>query len=369
MSETTDKKSSTGKKVAVAGLVLPVLFGAGIAGWKLREWTSGSDNSSNGPDGAKPDITFDDHALRHIDPALLTWKQTAEIPVGMKGADSFARLPDGRIVIVGSKSLRIIGGGGGAPSIAPVEISLSKESLAVAAGSDRIYVAAHDHVALFDHNGTALGQWNSLGLSAVITSIAVRGVGSTANVWLADAGQRIIVHCDGDGKVLEKFAGKDDAKHSPGLVVPSPHLDVAFAAIAADSSSDPIIWVNNPGRHELEGFSRDGTLVRRWGQFGMTPERFAGCCNPTDFAILANGRFVTSDKGVPRVRVFSPDGKLQSVIGGVAVFGEQVGGLDISVDGQGRVWVLDRSRDVLRVFEETAQPAVSTTTSMQEVGS
>ena len=40
---------------------------------------------------------------------------------------------------------------------------------------------------------------------------------------------------------------------------------------------------------------------------------FGGCCNPAHIAQLPCGRIVTSEKGLLRVKVYEPDGKLYAV--------------------------------------------------------
>ena len=98
-----------------------------------------------------------------------------------------------------------------------------------------------------------------------------------------------------------------------GLVAPSPHLDVAAAP-------DGTAWVTNPGRHRLEHYSADGQLLRTWGKASAAIAGFTGCCNPTDIAVLPDGRLVTAEKGIPRVKIYKTNGTFESVVAGPESF-------------------------------------------------
>jgi len=56
-------------------------------------------------------------------------------------------------------------------------------------------------------------------------------------VYVADAGKRTVLRYDSDGRLLNELAKKDDAKGVAGLLVPSPHLDVAVGAM---------VWFGSP---------------------------------------------------------------------------------------------------------------------------
>jgi streptogramin lyase len=71
---------------------------------------------------------------------------------------------------------------------------------------------------------------------------------------------------------------------------------------------------------------------------------------------------VTGEKGLPRVKVFTADGKFESVVAGTESFAANVkacadpgdctkGGLDIAVDSRGRIHILDRVTAEIRVLQ------------------
>src|ERR1051326_107399 len=82
-------------------------------------------------------------------------------------------------------------------------------------------------------------------------------------------------------------------------------------------------------------------------------EGFCGCCNPIGISLLPNDRCVTAEKGLPRVKVYSSRGELESVIAGPELFAadarriddESAPALDAAVDSRGRIFILDLARN------------------------
>ena len=84
----------------------------------------------------------------------------------------------------------------------------------------------------------------------------------------------------------------------------------------------------------------------------MMPEidGFNGCCNPAKFAFLPDGRFLTSEKGLVRIKVYSPSGEFESVVAAPSVFTEDGHAPDLAVDEQGNVIALDIDKKMIRFF-------------------
>ena len=87
-----------------------------------------------------------------------------------------------------------------------------------------------------------------------------------------------------------------------------------------------------------------------WGTASLAASGFGGCCNPSHIALLPDGSLVTSEKGLPRVKVYDADGTFRAVVAGPESFRPGTVGLDLAVDDEGRVLVLDPSREELRIF-------------------
>jgi hypothetical protein len=203
----------------------------------------------------------------------------------------------------------------------------------------RIYTGFQDHVEIFDHSGKLLKKWKSCGSNAIITSIGVSG----KNVFVADAGNKVVYQYDDNGTLLRKTGEKDPARNIPGFVIPSPYFDLGIGLQGE-------LWVVNPGRHSFEQYNSEGDLVSSWGVASMAMDGFCGCCNPSNFAILSDGSFVTSEKGIERIKIYSPEGDFNHVVAGPDSFIEGTRGLDIAVDSKDRILVLDPEKKKVRFF-------------------
>jgi len=204
-----------------------------------------------------------------------------------------------------------------------------------------IYIGMTDHLETHSVSGSHLNTWKSCGTNAFITSVAVNG----DDVYVADAGNKVVYHYNGTGKLLQKIGQKDPEKGIPGFVIPSPYFD-----LGVDPKGE--LWVVNPGRYSFEHYGEEGELISSWGKASMTIDGFCGCCNPTHFARLSNGSFVTSEKGIERLKVYTPGGDFRCVVAAPGQFAEGTKGLDLAVDADDRILVLDPEKNMIRIFTE-----------------
>ena len=180
------------------------------------------------------------------------------------------------------------------------------------------------------------------------------------DVFAADAGNRVVLRYDKSGKLAGRIGEKNKERNIPGLIMPSPYLDVVLAR-------DGLLRVNNTGRHRVEAYTPSGDLEFSWGKPSNAIEGFCGCCNPIGLALLPDGRYVTCEKGLPRVKVYSPEGVFESVVAGPESFPENaksginktradcmLGGLNAAVDSQQRIYILDLVANDVRVMKRKA---------------
>jgi hypothetical protein len=204
-----------------------------------------------------------------------------------------------------------------------------------------LYVGMRDHVERFGVDGNRQASFPPFPGQPVVTSLAV----ISNHVFVADAGNRIIHRLDGNGNETARIGEK--TVDFPGFLIPSPYFDVA-------SSSDGTLWAVDPGRHKFIRYAVDGAILSTWEHASCGVEGFCGCCNPSHFALRRDGSFVTSEKGIVRIKVYRSDGVFAGVVAGPDQFKADVQGLDVAVDGNGRILVLDPAGEVIRVYEASA---------------
>jgi virulence-associated protein VagC len=275
-----------------------------------------------------------------IDPALIHYRQSAEISVAITGPHALAVGPDGRIFVGGQRVIEIFDARGA--KIREISLDYDPRCLALAGAQakypGRIYIGAADRVMVLDPHGKPREAWDKLGEKALPTSIAV----GENDVFLADAGNRIVWHYDADGKLINRIGAADRARRIPGFFITSPYFDLAVGR-------DGLLYVVNPRALRLEAYTGDGDLEFFWGKGSPGIEGFFGCCNPAHFALLSDGRFVTAEKGLPRIKIYSPQGKFECVVAGPEQFPSIAA--DVAVDQRDRVLVLDSEKNRVLIFE------------------
>jgi DNA-binding beta-propeller fold protein YncE len=307
--------------------------------------------------GSKPGkivSAFDDDLkkLSAVDPALIKYRETGKVKLGFQHLRAVAVDPDDRIYVVADKTIQVLSRDGAL--LSEVRLKDSPQCL-FAAEDGNIYAGMRDRVEIYNPKGGLKSDWDSLGKNAVLTSVAVSG----NDVFVADAGNRVVLRYDATGKLVRRIGERDEFRNIPGFIVPSPYFDLAV-------SSDGLLRVANPGQHRVEAYTFDGDFEFSWGNPSMAIDGFCGCCNPVNFAMLPDGRFVTCEKGLPRIKTYSAEGNFEGVVASPEVFAEnartcasadglfncRTGGMDIAVDSEGRVIVMDPVERVVRIFEQ-----------------
>lgn len=263
------------------------------------------------------------------------FRETGRLTPGIDDPHGLATDGQGRVYVCGASAVVVLDAEG--RELRRFALPGPGRCLAVD-DAGRVLVGLRDHVRVFGPGGDELAQWVPLGDRAVVTSLAV----GRSGVYVADFGNRRVWHFDAGGKLLRSVG--PDPGGGGQYVLPSASFDVAVDA-------DDTLWVAHAGRQRVERYGVDGVLASFWGRASMEPDGFCGCCNPSHLAIAVKGRFVTSEKGLPRVKVYSADGVLEAVVAGPDAFREGAVGLDLAVDPAGRILVLDPGEGVVRVFE------------------
>jgi hypothetical protein len=157
---------------------------------------------------------------------------------------------------------------------------------------DTVYASTMEQILVINRDGKLLNEWGPFEDSCIITSVS----SNLKFVAFADAGNKIVYILDRGGEV-KKMIGQNDKQ----FIIPSPYFDVAL-----DKENN--LYAANTGERRIETRTIDGALKSWFGEPGIAPERFAGCCAPPHFALIPEG-FVTSEKGINRIKILNKKGE------------------------------------------------------------
>ncbi len=241
----------------------------------------------------------------------------------------------------------------------PTGIALDQEG--------RVYVVDDwlNNVRIFSGDGESVGSWGTTGSGAGElkgpSGICFDGDG---NVLIVDSGNNRVQKFTGDGKYISQFGsgGSGDGE-----------FNMAWG-ITVDNAGN--IYVADWRNDRIQKFSADGQYLRQYGSSGNGDGQLS---RPTDVAVDADGIVYVCDWGNDRVQVFDPDGGfLTGMVGDseVSKWGqakldanpdmwlerEIAQGLDreklfwgpmgIEVDEEGRVFVVESSRNRIQVYRK-----------------
>ncbi|MGA2176554.1 MAG: hypothetical protein ABSH38_16380 [Verrucomicrobiota bacterium] len=306
-----------------------------------------AEGRAQGQGTANP-FAYDLSRFQKTDPKLITYEEVTRWPIPHKEARRLAIGPDGQLYVCAGNYINGMSRAGQRG----LELALAGPACCVAvAGDGTIFAGLRDHIEVFDSKGGRVARWESPDPKTWFTGLAA----GEKDVFAADAVKLVVLRYDRAGKIVGRIGHKDADRNVPGLIVPSPFLDVII-------HRDGLLRVNNPGRHRIEAYTFDGDLEGAWGKPAAAIEGFCGCCNPIGLTALADGRIVTCEKGLPRVKIYSATGEFESVVAGTESFPENAhactdlndcihGGIDAAADADGRIYVLDIVTSDVRVMK------------------
>jgi hypothetical protein len=275
--------------------------------------------------------------FREVDEDLICYTEVRQLNPGLEALWGIAVDEKDRVFVTGASHVIIYDKSGNQVQ----DFITGKEAncLAVSHGGE-IFLGMSDHIEVMDFSGNLLDEWPSLGERSMITSIAV----ADSSVYVADAGNKVVRKYAISGEYLMELGRRNRTTGDPGFVIPSPYFDLLLGR-------EGELWVVNPGMHALQSYNQRGEQVSSWNRTSMQPDGFSGCCNPSHIAMLSNGSFVTSEKGLERVKIHLPSGDFRCVVAGPEQFEPGTAGLDLAVDSEDRIYVLDPKKKQVRVFE------------------
>jgi hypothetical protein len=332
--------------VVLAVIAVAIAVGA----YALLQANPWGQSTADSEDAFELDLT----SQMEVPERLLSHVETGRIDVSPYAAKALATASDGRIFLAAENAIQVIDADGAPLTSIPTEQTPSCIAVATAdhAEPERVYAAVSRQVLAIDRQGKVAAKWQPLNDKAVLTAIAL----TPNSVLVADAGNRCVIQYDCNGSQLGVIGAEQPDRDMPGFVIPSPYFDLVIGA-------DETVAIVNPGMRRIETFTWNGQLQSVWGSAGSRLQDFFGCCNPSHLDRLPDGRFVTSEKGIPRIKIYSDAGELDSVVAGPrqlevsesalgdARVGQDDRVFDIAVGLEGRILVLDPWKKCIRIFE------------------
>lgn len=268
---------------------------------------------------AAKDVLFDYRAAwceEPKTPGKLELVRTYATGMGVIRGLAFDR--EGRLHVAGSEGVRVFEPNGDAGPHFQVKGLIA--AIAVDEEGD-IHLAQPKHVQHLSRTGEVRSVWgeggSERGQFGHLTGIACSG----GMLFLADAGNRRIARIAVNGDPVDEIEGF--------------HLPSAYFGLGLDGEGS--LYAGHTSKHRVERYDRNLELAGYWGEYGSKPEQFCGCCNPTHLAVFPDGRVATTEKGIPRLKVYSPDGGLLAYLNpsqlGLAPDAALMRQLDESPDG------------------------------------
>ena len=314
------------KGIVIFLIILAVVIIAVIAG----DYLTGRPDKSN-PNPFAYDVT----EFKNVDSTLIHFKETKNFKIGFDEPAAIIIEAD-KIYLAGDNKLQVIELSGNLLS----EIGLSGKPKTLEVANENIYIAVNNQILVYNQDGALLKEWKPVGENSIITAISA----IDNNVYVADAGKRKVYKYSTEGDLLLEIDGKADEGVLHGFIIPSGFFDL-------DINPDGDLWVVNPGMHALEQYTAEGQLREHWNNTSMMTEGFSGCCNPAHFTFLPDGRFVTSEKGLVRIKTYKPSGEFEGVVAAPVKFKDEGRAPDIATDSKGNIYALDFDKKMIRVFE------------------
>jgi sugar lactone lactonase YvrE len=112
------------------------------------------------------------------------------------------------------------------------------------------------------------------------------------------------------------------------------------------------VYVAENSRHRVCRYDESGELVGKWGKSARRGvEGFGSCCNPMNLAFGADGSVYTAEDTTGRIKRYSAEGQLLSVVGSADVVpGCKKVAIGVSREGD-HVFMLDITRNHIAVLE------------------
>ena len=197
---------------------------------------------------------------------------------------------------------------------------------------DTIFASSMEKILIISSGGEIKDEWGPFEDKGIFTSVASNG----SYVAFTDAGNKMVFILDKAGRV-KTMIGQNDKQ----FIVPSPYFDVAL-------DSDNNLYVANTGHRRIETRTIEGVLKSYFGEPGMAPGAFCGCCNPSHFILIPDG-FVTAEKGINRIKILSKKGEFVEYVSSKNKFAASIP-LDLASSDGKTIYAANPADNKLYIF-------------------
>lgn len=283
----------------------------------------------------KNEFELDIDSINSIGKFTVDYNEVKQIAINDEDPRSIAA-KNGLIYFAFGNKLQVITENGKLISSFNIDTALNSMSISQ---NKNIFLAYKNYFLILDSLGNEKSRSSIDDSKSVYTSIAIKD----SLILVADAGNRRVKVFNLDGEFLWNFKGFYNSSNDRlGFIVPSAYFDLAV-------NKENELWVVNPGIHALQNYNVKGDLINFWAKETNSIEGFIGCCNPSHIAIFDDGRFVTSEKGIVRIKVYSYGGDLLSIVTESDSY-KNGRAPEIAVDGESII-ALDYIKKMIRIYK------------------
>ncbi len=258
-------------------------------------------------------------------PPQLLWK----LAILLLAANQGQALRAADIVTAPFRLLHELGGALADPLSLPTDVAVDSN------GNLYIVDSGNNRIVVVDSTGRQTGQFAGEGDGdGQLQDPVGIGVAPDDSIYVADRGNHRLVWFSSDGAASRSIPLQEGDED----VVP---IDVA---VSADGSE---LFVSANNSHRIVVYSREGTLLRGWGEEGNNPGQFR---YPATLALAVSVLYFV-DVLIARILTFDFDGHATSSFGKLgAGQGTLFRPKGVAVDAAGRVYVSDSYLGVIQVF-------------------
>lgn len=282
------------------------------------------------------EYSIDDYKV--VDETLISHRETrqirlhGEVPVDIAWGQN-------KIYLLTNTTLKTITTTGREIFTVPLDIT---PTCLVVTSDGHAFVGFNNFLIRFSPEGEEIARTDIGPGNAMYSAIGV----SQERIFVADAGTKQVIIFDEENlNQTGSFKGESGVSELHGFILPSAHFDLAV-------NSEQELWVVNPGLHALQNYTEEGRLRGHWRKPSFDLDGFSGCCNPSYFAFLSDGRVVTSEKGLVRIKIHKISGTFDAVVAPPSSFVDGLRAPAIAVDDNDNIISLDFDRSMIRFFEK-----------------